>query len=231
MRNGLNRLGSCPDVHRDPEVGDHPGQQCAPGLVDLLSHQSRHHLDDVRLQSELAQRVRGFQPQQAATDHHARRGVTGPQRALGVGTDGVEVVKRAVDVARGQVMAGHRRDESVRPGGQHQGVVAVPTAVRGDHRLCCTVDLDGPRTQQQLDAVVARVVIAGQCQQVAVPALGVGGQPDPVVGRVGLLGQHGDSPGVGAVPRPKRLNQPVAHHAVPDHDDVTGNTVCARGFG
>ena len=55
-----------------PEIGDHPGQQRAAGLVDLLGHQARHHLDDVRLQPELAQRVSGLKPEQAAADHHAR---------------------------------------------------------------------------------------------------------------------------------------------------------------
>ena len=73
MFNGFNRFGTRPDVHRDPKLGDHPGQQRATGLIDLLGHQSRHHLDDVGLQPELAQRISGFESQQAATDDHARQ--------------------------------------------------------------------------------------------------------------------------------------------------------------
>jgi len=38
---GFNRFGARADVNRDPEVGDHPSQQRAAGLVDLLGHQPR----------------------------------------------------------------------------------------------------------------------------------------------------------------------------------------------
>ncbi|CKR27196.1 Uncharacterised protein [Mycobacterium tuberculosis] len=93
------------------------------------------------LQPELAQRIGGFQAQQAATDNHPAIGVTAVQGALGAGADSVEIVKGAVDVARGQVVAGHRRDECVGAGGQHQGVVAMPLPCRGDHRLGCPVNL------------------------------------------------------------------------------------------
>ena len=228
MLDGFDRFGARPDVHRDPEVGDHPGQQRAAGLVDLLGHQPRHHLDDVRLQPELAQRISGFEAQQATADDHARRGATGLQRALGVGADGVEVVERAVHVARRQVVAGHRRDEGVGPGGQHQGVVAVPLAVGGDHRLCRAVDFGDARVQHQPNPLVTVVVVAGQCQQLAVPAFGVGGQADAVIGRVGLLGENRDAPRSPGVTGTERLDQPVAHHAVSDYDNVTDRTVRAR---
>src|SRR5258707_523694 len=80
--------------------------------------------------------------------------------------------------------------------------------------------------------LVAGVVVAGKCQQVAVPAFGVGGQPDAVIGRVALLGQHGDPPRratlAGTVTGAERLDQSVAHHAVPDHHKVAGRGVRAR---
>ena len=74
--------------------------------------------------------------------------------------------------------------------------------------------------QPQLDALVAGVVVARQRQPRAVPVLGVAGQPDPVVGGVGLLGHHGDPPGARRVAGPQRLDEPVADHAVPDDHDV-----------
>jgi hypothetical protein len=118
MLNGFNRFGARADVHRNLEFADHPGQQGAAGLVDLLGHQSRHHLDDVGLQPELPQCIGGFEPEQTAADHNAGRIVTTVTGALGVGADSVEVVQGPVHVTRGQVMAGHRRNEGVRAGGQ-----------------------------------------------------------------------------------------------------------------
>jgi len=231
MLNGFNGFGARPDVYGDPEFGDHPGQQRAPALVDLLGHQSRHHLDDVCLQPELAQRIRSLESQQSATDHHPRIGVTGLQRALGTGADGVEVVKRAIHMARGQVVAGNRWDESIGAGGQHQGVVADALAVGGDHRLCGAVDFGDAGAQQQANPLVTGVIVAGQCQQVAVPALGIGGQANPVVCRVGFLRQNRDPPGSPGVTGTQGLDQPVAHHAVAHHNDVTGSTVRARNSG
>ena len=74
--------------------------------------------------------------------------------------------------------------------------------------------------KHQLDVVVAGVVVAGQRQPTAVPVLGVAGQPDAVVGGVGLLGEHGDPPGAVGVAGPQRLDEPVPDHAVADDDDT-----------
>jgi hypothetical protein len=101
-------------------------------------------------------------------------------------------------------------------------------AVGGDHRLCRAVDLGDAGVQQQPDPLVAGVVVAGQGQQLAVPAFGVGGQSDAVIGRVGLLGQHGDPPGRVGVAGSERLDQSMAHHAVPGHDEVAGRGTRAR---
>ncbi len=95
-------------MYGNPELGDHPGQQPAAGLVDLSGHQARHHLNDVCFQPKLAQSVGGFQSQQAAADHHTGGIVTVVTGELGGGADRVEVVQRAVDVAGGQVVSGHR---------------------------------------------------------------------------------------------------------------------------
>ncbi len=73
------------------------------------------------------------------------------------------------------------------------------------------------------DLTVADVVVAGQREASAVPVLGVAGQADPVVGGVGLLGQHGDPPCAIGVASAHRLDEPVADHAVPDHHDVPGS--------
>ena len=77
----LDALGADADVHGDAQLADHPAQQCAAGLVELLGHQPRRHLDDVGVQPERAQRVGGLQAEQAAADHHARRRLARVARA------------------------------------------------------------------------------------------------------------------------------------------------------
>jgi hypothetical protein len=74
----------------------------------------------------------------------------------------------------------------------------------------------------QYDAVVACIVIAGQGQPGPVPVLGVSGQSDAVIGRVGFLGQHGDPPGTIGVASPQRLDESMSDHAVSDHDHMLG---------
>jgi hypothetical protein len=151
-------------VHRNPQLGDHLAKQGAAGLVDLLGHQSWHHLNDVRAQSELAQRVGGLKTQQTAADDNTGVGVAVVQRALGVGADGVEVVERAVDVAGRQVVAGYRWNERVGPGCQHQCLVSMPLPVGGEHRFGWAVDLGDPAAQQQPDPLVTGIVVAWQGQ-------------------------------------------------------------------
>ncbi len=116
-------------MHVDAEVGDHPAEQGAARLVELLGHQPRSHLDDMGVQPERAQRISGFQPEQATADHHADRRTASDEGRLRVGADRVEVVEGAVDVAARQVVAGHRRHECVGAGGQHERVVIDPLAV------------------------------------------------------------------------------------------------------
>ena len=60
-------------VHAEPKALDVPAQRGAAGVVHLHRHQPRGHLDDVRLQAELGQRVGGLEPEQAASDDRADR--------------------------------------------------------------------------------------------------------------------------------------------------------------
>ena len=215
-----DRVGADADVHRDAQFGDHPAEQCTAGLVQLLGHQPRRHLDDVGMQPERAQRVGGLQAEQATADHHTDGGVTGGLCALRVCADRVEIVEGAIDVAGRQVVAGHRRNERIGAGGQHQRVVVDPLAVRGDDGLGGPIDLGYLDAQPQRDLVVTGVAIAGQREPAAVPVLGVTSETDPVVGGVGLLGQHGDPPHGLGVAGPHGLDEPMTDHAVADHHNV-----------
>ena len=50
---------------------------------------------------------------------------------------------------------------------------------------------------------------------------GVAGEPDPVVGRVGLLGHHRHPPLATVVASSQRLDEPVTDHAVANDHDVS----------
>ncbi len=207
-------------MHHDAQIGDHPAQQGAAGLVELLDHQAGCQLDDVGLETELAQRVGGLKPEQTSADHHTHGGRAGAERTQRVGANRVEIVEGSIDVAGRQVTARHRRHERVRAGGQHQRVIAHALPVGCQHRLGDPVDLGDPTPQPHLDQLVAAIVVAGQCEQAAVPVLGVSGEPHPVVGGVGFLREHGHPPGAGGVARPQRLDEPMPNHAVADDHDV-----------
>ena len=58
-------------VHLHAERFDLRAQQRAAAGVHLHGHQARRELDDVRFEAEVAQRLRGFEPEQAAADHGA----------------------------------------------------------------------------------------------------------------------------------------------------------------
>ena len=89
-------------------------------LVDLKRHQTRRAFEDLRGQSQHAQRVRGLQAEEATTDHDGRRA---RQRRLRNGTDRIKVVESSVDEAPVEIATRDRRDERIRTGGEHQRVV------------------------------------------------------------------------------------------------------------
>ena len=140
----LDGLGADARVHRDAEVADHPAQQRTAGLVELLGHQPRRHLDDVGMQAERCA-ARWRPPVRAG--HRRSPRPPGSRRVrvrCGVGADRVEVVECAVDVAARQVVAGHRRHEGIGARGEHQRVVVDAFAVGGDDGLGGPVDRRTP---------------------------------------------------------------------------------------
>ncbi len=88
----FDRVGADVEMHRDAKAADHPAQQRTVGLVELLVHQARRPLHDLRLQAELAQGIRGLQAEEAAADHDSGPGVR-LRSTRGIGADGVEVVQ------------------------------------------------------------------------------------------------------------------------------------------
>ncbi len=111
-----NRGGGFAGMHADIQRLDFLAQHRSAWRIELHRHQPRRKLHDVRFQPQLFKRVRRLKPQQAAAHHHAARGML---RAF---TDGVEIVKRAVDETARQVTPRHRRHKRPGAGGKHQFV-------------------------------------------------------------------------------------------------------------
>ena len=125
--------------------------------------------------------------------------------------------RRGTPAGRGRAPAA-RRHRNRWPAPARRSRCRSPSAVM--HGLGGAVDRGRPGRPAAARPVVARVVVAGQCQLCAVPVLGVSGQADAVVGGVGLLGQHGDPPLTARVAGTQRLDEPVTDHAVADDHDV-----------
>ena len=87
-------LGRGAGVHRQAELLDVPASVPPPASSTCTGHQPRRELDDVGLEAELAQRVRGLQPEQAAADRPRRPCAVGRRRP-----DRLEVLDGAVDEA------------------------------------------------------------------------------------------------------------------------------------
>ena len=198
---------------------DEPPQQRATALVDLHGHQPRRDLDDLRRESQRAQRPRGLEPEQPAPDDDRRAPPgrrTGDRGGRG-GGDRVEVVERAVDEAAGQVPTGDGRHERHRSRGQHERVVVQCAAARRPDDLRGAVERD-----RGVAEVVdhRRVLDVRQRQLLRAHAVDVGGERNPVVGRPALLAENRDAPAPGVVAVTQRLDEPVRDHAVADHEQL-----------
>ena len=63
--------GAALGVHMHAQRFDPAAQDPATLVVDLHRHQARGELDDMGLQTEVAQRLGALQAEQAAANHHA----------------------------------------------------------------------------------------------------------------------------------------------------------------
>ena len=108
-------------------------QQLAAFAIYLHGHQSWGELHHSGVQVQPAQRVGGFQTEQAATHDHAVGGVFG--RCL----NGIQVIQGAVNQAAFAVVAGNGRHKGKGAGGQHELVIRV-VALFGHHQLLFAVN-------------------------------------------------------------------------------------------
>src|SRR5690606_11392984 len=73
--------------------------------------------DDVRLQPEIFERFRGFEPEQAPADHDA------DLARRGRGSDRFEILDRAIDEAPWTIAPRNRWNEGIRSGREHELVI------------------------------------------------------------------------------------------------------------
>jgi hypothetical protein len=208
-------------VHRDVELLDQLTQQGRATLVDLLRHQPRCELDDVRGHAQQPQRPGRLQAEQAAADDQARAspGCAGGGALCGR-PDRVEIAERAVDEAPGQIMARYRRHERRRARGQHERVVGDASTAVGRHRSAGAIDPHRGLGEVQRVALVVVAGVVDQVELVGTDPFEVGRERDPVVGAPWLLGHHRDPPGAVRIALAQRVDQSLADHAVAHDDEV-----------
>ncbi len=182
-------------AHHEPEPAllERLAQQVAGDAVELALHQPRHDVHHRHPHAAQHQAVGRLQPEQPAADD-----------------DGVAVLRRRIDhrvgvgdVAVGddalEVLARHRQDERVRPGGQQQPVVGRLDAARAAHDAAAAVHLGDRLAQVQPDAVVG--VPVERVEHDLVERLLAGEhrrEQDAVVVRVRLGAEHRDVVQVGS---------------------------------
>ena len=133
---------------------------------------------DVDLQAALGQAARGFQAEEAATEHKRRlRGGGRPENAVAI----VQSPER-----EGVLQAGDRRNERLRAGGEHEVVVGQHRAIGEPDRAGHAIDSGrgdaDPSLGARGHADVGRLVFSGQDR----------GEQDAVVSRVRLGAEHRD---------------------------------------
>ena len=115
---GFDAGGGLAGVHTHSQRLDMAAQHAAATLVHLHGHQSRRELDDMRLQTQVDQRLGRFEAQQSTADDRAAARIA---RGL---ANGHQILDGAVDEAILAVATGNGRHEGIGSGGQHQLVVA-----------------------------------------------------------------------------------------------------------
>jgi hypothetical protein len=197
-------------VHRDPQRFDLPAEDRPAELVHLQRHQPGGVLDDVRLEAEVAERVGRLEPQQPAAHHRA------DVHLLRIGGDGLEVLDGAVDEAAPVLPPLDRRDEWVRPGGQHQLVVGHLSTRAGAHQLAARIDLRGGLPEQHLDAGPPVDLGIGHHQIADRLAVEEAGEVHAVIGQPRLLHEGHDRKLLGGPVGDETLDEPMAHHSIAD---------------
>ncbi len=216
-------LGADAGVDRQPHRLDGAQQRRAAAVVDLDGHQARGELHDAGGEAETLEGAGRLQPEEPAADDRA----AGP--GLRVLLDREQVLDGAVDEAAGGVLAGDGRHEGVAAGRQDEYVVREHLSGAGGDGTGVAVDGLGGVAEVQLDPVLLHEAGGGEGEVLGGASGEVRGEVHPVVGRPGLLTEHGDpvrgrGPALGEC-----LEVALADHAVADEHD--GGSGRGRGCG
>ncbi|MFS0715914.1 hypothetical protein ABC337_02710 [Arthrobacter sp. 1P04PC] len=205
---------------------DQPAEGLPGALVQLGIHQPGGAVDDDRIGAELGGAGSRLKAQQPAADGD---GVDSAAQRRGEVrdflVDGPDVLQGAVDV--GVFGARDGQAGRVRAGRDHQLVVGVDGAGGGLHGFRGGVNAGGALAGPERERLV---LPQGGLAQGEVHA-GIGqrlAQRHPVVGQVGLLGQHGDLP-AGQATGVHGLHETVRCGAAAGDDDAARRGGCGGG--
>lgn len=216
---GLDAERPSAEVDRHAERLDVTFEGAATTVVELHRHEAGRELDDVRVEPEVAQRIRRFEAQEPAADDCAAAdgGVRRGRR------DRIEIVERAIHETSRTVAPLHWRHEGLRTGREHEVVVGDDVTARGRDRSGRTVDRDDPIAEQHLDVVLVEEPVGHQRQVVGGATVEHRAECDPVVRRPRLVADDGDLQTIGHPELGERRQQAVADHAVADDDEAKGS--------
>ena len=180
------RVVFLPVCTRDAQRLDARAQQPAAALVDLHGHEPRRELDHVGREAEVLQRLRRFEAQQAAADHHAARGV------LAGLADGLEVFDGAVDEQPGRSRPGIGGTNGLEPVARISMSYSYSAPLFVDDALAGAIDGRHRIARVQLDAVLVEELARGEREVLDARAGEILGEVDAVVGQPRLFREHGD---------------------------------------
>ena len=194
--------------------------------IELTFHQVTTRVHDRHGQPPLGEGTRGFQSEQATTEHHDLAGTLGGGQdlpAVGQGTEGHRTVQERRGVGRVRLATAtvlhpqpvDGRNDGAAAGRENERLVARSGSVGRQHRLAVGVDRHHVDAHPQVEGTgwfdQRKVVLAHLAgQQVR--------QQDPVVRPARLGPEHHDR--TARLPRPQLGGETRSRHAVPHHDDT-----------
>jgi hypothetical protein len=149
-----DRGGTRPGVHGEAQPLDDAAQDGAGLVVELLVHQHRPGLHDVHREPVLLQAVGGFQPEQAAADHHGAAPPLGVADHRGGVVQGAEAEDTQGESAVVHPHAVHGWEERPAAGSDDQLVVPHNRAVVSEDNAGEPVDPHHPHPGTEDDPVL-----------------------------------------------------------------------------
>ena len=184
------------------------------GFVELTRHQERGALDDGCFETELLDRLRGFEAKETATDDG------GFGFALSGGDDGFEIGDVAVEKNIRMVATGDGWHEGARAGSEDEGIVVVLGVVREGDALQFGIDGDDLGSGEEGDALFLIPIFTVEDELLGILVFDVGREVDAVVGGEGFFADDSDFEKVAELGSSEVFAELASDHSIADHNQA-----------